>query len=519
MSQYPDFPEGFELPNHWAGGVDPWGGSSVMDMFQGASAADWGNLNVAEQDRYNRFREGFGLGGQALQDFMGSAQDALGGYEDKLGYLRDAPGIAARTLGQMGGDYTEGIADANAQMMNQFSEVMGDFTEKFESMLGQGQEATSEYEEKFGGLFGGMADKFAGIGESARETGQLAFEDLQGYAQILTNFSNRAMEMAEGFGENMEDWVNKNTDKVEKWTRKAADWAGNAAQTIEAAKDNFALKTTAQQQALKAAHDSELRDRKQQINAADLPEQVKQSLLNKTDWEAAESYAAIGSKIANDHAMANFQVANEVAKVQLNAGSVVNQANAALTNIVGAGMSAMSYSQMNTTNMVGTAGKLAIAGAETAQQAHAFKMKGEEMALQAAQLELKSIMEQEDAAFNALSLQNDLMKLETSWISNQQSIQANAVMASHEALTNAQARAFEAQASGFADTFMASLNLWGQGQGNILQGELGVAGTMLQGFNSLIDYLNTYQASPISQTDSVLGMSWFEQIMHQLYNQ
>ena len=60
------------------------------------------------------------------------------------------------------------------------------------------------------------------------------------------------------------------------------------------------------------------------------------------------------------------------------------------------------------------------------------------------------------------------------------------------------------------------MELWGEGQANILQATLGLEGATLAGVNSLIDYLNTYQANTISQTDSILGLSWFEQIMQQM---
>jgi len=498
--------EGFGLP----GNIDPWAGTSMFDMMLGSLKTDRANLMASEQDRWSRFGASGGLMGQGIEDFLESTQGGISDYEGKLGFLRNLGDQAGDSVRQLGGDYQEGIADANAQMMEQLSNTLGDFTSKFEEMMGQMGGEVDDYRTKFGEEYGALAGEFAESGERFQQLGEEGAAKLEEWSGVLQGYGEKAFEMAESFMPQVEEWVSGNLEKAEKWRNEVGDWAEDAIQTVKAAQNQFELKTAAQAQAMKAGFDSQLADKKHQINGSDLPDQVKASLLQKTDWEAASAYQGMVSKLHNDHQMASYGVAQGVAQTQLGAAGALSAANQSMGNLMGAMGSAMSYAQLNTSNMAKTGLGFMQSGMAAATQAQELLMQGEQGKLAALQGELTALNQQNAVALNALNMQMHLTDLTTGWMNGQRQIQANAVMASHQADVMAQSEIFQASANAETQGLISGGQTYASGLAQSLSAQMGAFSQAFQGMFSAADYFSSYQAHPISLADMFLGMSNYE---------
>tara|TARA_R100001082_G_scaffold105205_1_gene77115 strand:- start:708 stop:2315 length:1608 start_codon:yes stop_codon:yes gene_type:complete len=507
--------EGFGLPQN----IDPWANQSMFDMMLGSIRGDRANLASAEQDRWSRFGGGMGMIGQGLEDFLGAGESAIGEYESNLGFLRDLGDQAGDQVQGLGGEYQQGIADANADMMNQLSSTLTDFTSKFEQMMGQMGGEVEGYKSEFGEKFGDVAKEF---GESAgrfQELGEEGAERLQEWSGVLQGYGEQAFEMAESFMPQVEEWISGNLDKAEKWRNEVGDWAEDAMDTVKAAQNQFELKTTAQAQAMKAGFDSQLADKKSQINGSNLPEQVKASLLQQTDAQAATAYQGMVSKLHNDHQMATFGVAQGVAQTQLGAAGAMSAANQSMGNLMGQMGSVLSYTQMNTANMAKTGLGFMQAGMGAEVAAQDLLMKGEQGRLAALQGELQALNQQHQVAANALSMDMHLTDLTSNWMAGQRQIQANSVMAAHQSDVMAQSEIFQASSNAETQGLFAGAQTYASGLAQSLSAELGMLGQAFQGMFSAADYFSSYQAHPVSLADMFLGMSNYEAAFMQNFGQ
>ena len=514
MSAYDDFLDDYGLPegffggggsDFWAGGSSPWGGESIADQVAGANVADYSNLMSSEQDRWNRFKGGFGIGQEGFQDFLSGSQDALNKFEGQLGFFKDLGDNARQQMMGDAAGYVSGMQQANQQMMSQIGDVLGDFTSQMKDMLGKTGGEIGEYESEFTEKFGDLAGRFGESAERFGEIGEAGFQDIRGLADEYMDFGRQALEMADSFAPQVAEYIEGAINKGEEWMEKVGEWGNKAYNTMTAAQNNFNLKTNAQQQALQAGLSSQVADRKAQIAGMDVPDTVKASLNQQLDWQAAEAFQGQASRIQNDHAMAGVAVAGQVAQTALGVSTALNQAGANMTSLINAGGQMTTYAQMNATNMAQTGAGIFGAGVQTA---HDFLMQGEKGKLAALGGELQALSEAENARWNAITGQIELDKIAANAAQFSSQMNYNALMAANQNMVNAQSEIFNTIASQSTQAGIQGAQMFLQGISQLLSGSLTTQQLGMNGAFSLADFFASYQTNPVSQSDLIyaLGM-------------